>query len=85
MLQITLTKGLVGKTKIQRKVVAALGLGKYGSSVLRQDSAVIRGMINKVSHLVTVTKDGAGAVKALPGNAMKVAKKAGKPGEASQS
>jgi large subunit ribosomal protein L30 len=56
MLKITLTKGLVGKRKIHRKVVTALGLGKYGSSVTRHESPTIRGMVNKVSHLLTVTE-----------------------------
>jgi len=54
MLKITLTKGLVGKKTTQRKVVEALGLGKYGSSVVRHESPTIRGMVNKVSHLITV-------------------------------
>ncbi len=56
MLKITLTKGLVGKTKVQRRVVTALGLGKYGSSVVHHDSPTIRGMVNKISHLLTVEK-----------------------------
>jgi len=55
MLKITLTKGLVGKTEVQKKVVAALGLRKFGSSVEHADTPVIRGMVRKVSHLVTVT------------------------------
>ena len=63
MLKITLTKGLIGKTEKQRKVVSALGLGKYGSSVVRADSPTIRGMINKVSHLVTVVEDKAAQPK----------------------
>jgi large subunit ribosomal protein L30 len=63
MLKITLTKGLIGKKDTQRKVVAALGLGKYGSSVVRADSPTIRGMIAKVSHLVTVSQ-GNGAKQA---------------------
>jgi large subunit ribosomal protein L30 len=54
MLKITLTRGLVGKKMTQRKVVLALGLGKQNSSVVRQDTPVIRGMLNKVHHLVTV-------------------------------
>lgn len=54
MLKITLTRGLTAKTEVQRRVVRALGLGKYGSSVVRADSPTIRGMINKVHHLVTV-------------------------------
>lgn len=73
MLKITLTKGLIGKTEKQRKVVAALGLGKYGSSVTRADSPTIRGMVNKVSHLVTVVEDKTAQPKEKP------AKKAAQP------
>ncbi len=54
MLEITLTKGLVGKPQTQRRVVEALGLTKYGSSVKHFKSASICGMVNKVHHLVTV-------------------------------
>lgn len=57
MLKITLTKGLIGKTQTQRKIVTALGLGKYGSTVVRADSPTIRGMVNKISHLVMVVED----------------------------
>jgi large subunit ribosomal protein L30 len=54
MLKITLTRGLVAKRTTQVKVVQALGLRKQNSSVVRADSPTIRGMINKVHHLVTV-------------------------------
>jgi len=54
MLKITLTRGMVGKKETQKKVVQALGLGKYGSSVVHADSPTIRGMVTKVSHLVKV-------------------------------
>lgn len=56
MLQIKLTSGLVAKKETQCKVVRALGLRKYGSTVLHADTPTIRGMINKVHHLVTVTE-----------------------------
>jgi large subunit ribosomal protein L30 len=75
MLKITLTKGLIGKTETQRKVVAALGLGKYGSSVVRADSPTIRGMINKVSHLVTVVEDKGALPKEKPAKKVAAQKK----------
>ena len=53
-LKITLSRGLVHKMEKQRKVVRALGLGKFGSSVVHLDSPTIRGMLRKVEHLVTV-------------------------------
>jgi large subunit ribosomal protein L30 len=55
MLKITLTSGLIGKRETQKKIIRALGLRKFGSSVTRAECPTIRGMINKVSHLVTVT------------------------------
>ena len=64
MLKITLTSGLVAKQETQKKVVRALGLRKFGSSVVHEDSPVIRGMVNKVHHLVTVTTADGDEVKA---------------------
>ncbi|MBU5895024.1 50S ribosomal protein L30, partial [Vibrio cholerae O1] len=34
--------------------VVALGLGKLGSSVVKEDNAALRGMANSISHLVTI-------------------------------
>jgi large subunit ribosomal protein L30 len=65
-LKITLTRGLVGKPKTQILVVRALGLGKYGSSVVRSASPTINGMLRKVHHLVTVSPAEEGAAKAAP-------------------
>ncbi len=53
-LKITLTRGLVAKKDTQIRVVKALGLGKYGSSVIHFNSPIIQGMVRKVRHLVTV-------------------------------
>ncbi|MBS2010488.1 MAG: 50S ribosomal protein L30, partial [Cyanobacteria bacterium SZAS TMP-1] len=57
MLRVTLTKGLVGKKDTHKKVIQALGLRKYGSSVVHHDTPTIRGMVNKVHYLVTVTEE----------------------------
>jgi large subunit ribosomal protein L30 len=53
-LQITLTRSLIGRQKGQQETVKALGLRKIHQSVEQPDNAAIRGMINKVAHLVTV-------------------------------
>ncbi|MEK4027319.1 MULTISPECIES: 50S ribosomal protein L30 [Bacillaceae] len=55
-LSITLTRSLIGRPKDQRETVKALGLRKMHQTVEHQDNAAIRGMINKVSHLVTVNE-----------------------------
>jgi large subunit ribosomal protein L30 len=53
-LQITLTRSVIGRPQDQRETVTALGLRKTNQTVEQQDNAAIRGMINKVAHLVTV-------------------------------
>lgn len=53
-LEITLTKSVIGSKPAQRKTVEALGLRKLNQMVEHQDNVAIRGMINRVSHLVTV-------------------------------
>ncbi|MGZ7495849.1 50S ribosomal protein L30 [Corynebacterium sp. ZY180755] len=53
-LKITQNKGLVGANPKQRKNMAALGLKRINHSVVKQDNAATRGMINIVRHMVTV-------------------------------
>lgn len=53
-LEITLTRSVIGRTERQRKTVQTLGLKKINDSVVREDTPVVRGMINKISHIVTV-------------------------------
>jgi large subunit ribosomal protein L30 len=53
-LEITLTRSVIGRRKEQRETVKALGLRKLNQTVEQQDNAAIRGMVNKVAHLVTV-------------------------------
>ena len=52
--KITLTRSLIGYPKDQRATVKALGLGKIRTSVVKEDSASLRGMLNKVAPLVEV-------------------------------
>ncbi|MSN27120.1 MAG: 50S ribosomal protein L30 [Geobacter sp.] len=54
MLKITLVKSTICTPKKHRDVVSGLGLTKLNQSVQRIDSPEIRGMINKVSHLLSV-------------------------------
>ncbi|MEM7032483.1 MAG: 50S ribosomal protein L30 [Chloroflexota bacterium] len=53
-IQVTLVKSAIGYSVRQKRTVQALGLRKIGQTVEHQDTPVIRGMINKVSHLVQV-------------------------------
>lgn len=54
--QIKLKRSLIGSTKDQIKVVKALGLSKTNQVVEHEESAVIMGMVNKVSHLLEIVK-----------------------------
>ena len=53
-LKITQVRSQIGFARAQRKVLAGLGLGRIGKSVLRHDDPCIRGMVAKVAHLVRV-------------------------------
>ncbi len=66
-LKITLTRSLIGYDQSQRLTARALGLGKIGSSVTQADTAPIRGMIKKITHVLTVeTADGQLVSKPAP-------------------
>jgi len=53
-LKIQLVRSVIGRPRKQREVVKGLGLRRIDSVVIRKDCPEIRGMINKISHLVTV-------------------------------
>jgi large subunit ribosomal protein L30 len=54
MLKITLVKSGIARPGKHKVVLIGLGLKKLNKSVIRQDTPEIRGMINKVSHLIQV-------------------------------
>lgn len=53
-LKIKLVKSTIGNKKDQKATVEALGLKKLSQVVEHDDTPEIRGMVNKVSHLVEV-------------------------------
>jgi large subunit ribosomal protein L30 len=53
-LKIQLIRSVIGRPRKQREVIKGLGLRRIDSVVIRKDCPEIRGMINKVSHLVNV-------------------------------
>ncbi len=53
-LKITQVRSRIGATEQQRKNLDALGLRKIRQTVEHDDSAIIKGMIERVKHLVTV-------------------------------
>ncbi|SUZ95733.1 uncharacterized protein METZ01_LOCUS48587 [marine metagenome] len=53
-INITWVKSTIGKPGNQRRIIESLGLHRLNHTVVHQDSPTIRGMVNKVSHLVKV-------------------------------
>lgn len=53
-LNITLVKSGIGYRIDQKRTLKALGLRRLNQSVIHTDSGSLRGMINKVRHLVKV-------------------------------
>ena len=56
-IEITLVKSPIGYSQRQKGTVRALGLRRINQTRTHEDTAVIRGMIAKVSHLVTVQEN----------------------------
>jgi large subunit ribosomal protein L30 len=52
--KVTLVKSGINRTRLQKLTILGLGLTRMNKSVLLNDTAAIRGMIRKVSHLVKI-------------------------------
>ena len=53
-LRITLRRSLIGRAEKHRRVVHSLGLRKLNKTVVLKDTPTVRGMIQKVSHMLEV-------------------------------
>jgi large subunit ribosomal protein L30 len=56
ILQITLVKSAIGYPKQQKATARALGLSRINKTVAQPNTPEIRGMIEKIIHLVVVEK-----------------------------
>ena len=55
-LQITLIRSGIGRPQKQRLTLESLGLNKLHKTVVLKDTPQVRGMVNKVSHLLKVVE-----------------------------
>lgn len=55
-IKVKQTKSRIGCPEVQKRTLDALGLKKMNHTVVKEDSPAVMGMINKVRHLVEVTK-----------------------------
>jgi len=53
-LRVTLVRSPIGYTKDQKATVRALGIHRMHQTVEHQDNPALRGMIQKIIHLVQV-------------------------------
>ncbi|MDZ7722938.1 MAG: 50S ribosomal protein L30 [candidate division KSB1 bacterium] len=53
-IRITLKRSTIKRVQKQKDTAVALGLRKLNQTVERSDTPVIRGMVNRISHLVKV-------------------------------
>ncbi|MDZ4279007.1 MAG: 50S ribosomal protein L30 [Dehalococcoidia bacterium] len=53
-LRVTWVRSSIGRRFDQKRTIRALGLRRLGQTVEHSDSASVRGMIDKVRHLVAV-------------------------------
>lgn len=56
--KVTQTGSPIGRPKDQRETLKGLGLNKINRTRELEDTPSVRGMINKVSHLVRVDEAG---------------------------
>jgi large subunit ribosomal protein L30 len=54
VIRVTLVRSPIGYTKDQRATARALGLRRMHQTVEHQDTPTLRGMIQKIVHLVQV-------------------------------
>jgi large subunit ribosomal protein L30 len=59
-LRITWVKSSIGYSRRQKATIRALGLKRLGQTVEQKDTPVVRGMVNKVGHLVEIEEVGSG-------------------------
>ena len=54
IIRVTLVRSAVGYSKEHKATVKALGLNRLGDSIEQSNTPAIRGMIDRVGHLVSV-------------------------------
>jgi large subunit ribosomal protein L30 len=52
--KITQVRSTIGRPEVQKRTIAALGLGKMNRTVEKELNPAMQGMINKVRHLLVI-------------------------------
>jgi len=56
VIRVTLVRSPIGYTKDQRATARALGLRRLHQTVEHKDTSTLRGMVQKIIHLVQIEK-----------------------------
>ena len=56
-IKVTQLRSPIGRQKYQRSTLIGLGLNKINRSKVLEDTASVRGMVNKVLHLIKVEEN----------------------------
>jgi large subunit ribosomal protein L30 len=56
-LRITQVRSAIGRREDQKRTIRALGIRRLHQTVTQEDSPQVRGMIEKVKHLVRVEEE----------------------------
>lgn len=54
-IKVTLVRSAIGRPQTQKRTLVGLGLTRMHRTVVLEDTSEVRGMIRKVSHLVSVS------------------------------
>ncbi len=56
-IKITQVRSTIGRSKKQKDTMIALGLRKMHQTVEKENSPIIQGMVDKISHLVKIEEN----------------------------
>ncbi len=56
-IRVRQVRSVIGRPRGQREVVRSLGLRRIRHVVEREDTAAVRGMVNKIPHLVEIVEE----------------------------
>ncbi len=55
-IKITLNRSFIGKCAKHKRILQSLGLRKLNQSVIHDDLPSVRGVIDKISHMVEIVR-----------------------------
>lgn len=57
MIKIKLIKSPIGRPEDQKRTVKSLGFRKVGQIIEKNDTPQLRGMLNKINHMIEIVRE----------------------------